>query len=91
MDYHLLTCKIKITASERGEPPGKKKCLFQMIDIRPCVGTLWHGLTSEYKRKKHRSDRFHWNLVPIESVSLRLYSDAYPCHRVPTHGLISVI
>ena len=27
----------------------------------------------------------------MESVSLRSYSDAYPCHRVPTHGLISVI
>ena len=23
----------------------------------------------------------------MESVSSRLYSDAYPCHRVPTHGL----
>ena len=30
-------------------------------------------------------------IVPMESVSLRLYSDAYPCHRVPTHSLISVI
>ena len=30
-------------------------------------------------------------VVPMESVSLRLYTDAYPCHRVPTHGLISVI
>ena len=30
-------------------------------------------------------------VVPMESMSLRSYSDAYPCHRVPTHGLISVI
>ena len=30
-------------------------------------------------------------IVPMESVSLRLCSDAYPCHRVQTHGLISVI
>ena len=29
-----------------------------MNDIRPCVNTLWHGLTSKYKRKRHR---FHWN------------------------------
>ena len=29
-----------------------------------------------------------WHVVPMESVSLRSYSDAYPCHRVPTHGLI---
>ena len=34
---------------------------------------------------------FPRRLVPMESVSLRSYSDAYPCHRVPTHGLISVI
>ena len=27
----------------------RKKSLFQMTDIRPCVGTLWHGLTSKYK------------------------------------------
>ena len=33
----------------------------------------------------------HITVVPMESVSLRSYSDAYPCHRVPTHGLISVI
>ena len=31
--------------------PGKKS-LFQMTDIRSCVGTLWHGLTSEYKHKR---------------------------------------
>ena len=43
MDYHLLSWKTKITASERGAPPGKKKGLFQMTDISPCVGTLWHG------------------------------------------------
>ena len=33
----------------------------------------------------------HIPLVPMDSVYLHLYSDAYPCHRVPTHGLISVI
>ena len=26
-------------------------------------------------------------LVPMESVSLHLYSDAYTCHRVPTHEM----
>ena len=34
--------------------PGKKKVLYQITDIRSCVGTLWHGLTSDYKRKRHR-------------------------------------
>ena len=57
MDYHLLTWKIKMTTlqEEQGHP-SKKKCLFQMTGIRPCVGTLWHGLTSEYtcKCKRHR-------------------------------------
>ena len=45
MDYHLLTWKTKITAGERGAlpPPVKKKGLFQMTDIWPCVGTLCCG------------------------------------------------
>ena len=51
-----------MTASETGaippHPPGKKKSLFQITDIRPWVGTLWHGWPSEYKHKRHI---FHWN------------------------------
>ena len=43
MDYHLLSWKTRITASERGAPSGQKNGLFQMTDISPCVGTLWHG------------------------------------------------
>ena len=31
MDYHLMSWKTKITASERGAPPGKKKGLFKIL------------------------------------------------------------
>ena len=50
--------KQKLRQAKEGHP-GKKKGLFQMTDISPCVGTLWHGLTSEYNKRK--SHRFHWN------------------------------
>ena len=44
---------------------------------------LWHNIAHDIT--------VYRLIVPMESVSLRLYSDAYPCHRVSTHRLISVI
>ena len=48
-----------------------------MTDIRPCVGTLWHGLTSKYKHNlmgywiKYHGDlpKFHLQFsIPIKSL-----------------------
>ena len=77
-----------VSASSRVESSSLAVVPMQFVSLLDyCVNNIIFGcLTHATKTTEYK-----YIVVPMESVSLRLYSDAYPCHRVPTHGLISVI
>ena len=53
-----------------------KFCKRKFSSIGICVSCLysdvdpWHGLTSEYKHKRH-SHRFHWNYYKLNCKNLK--------------------